>query len=328
MKKIIAFALTVCLVFAVAGVFASAVTLNPVENITSYTTPNVNGYGLEWYNDEEGEFKLFDGEIPDEDMLAVAVSEAVAEDETLNEWYAWKGWIALAKTVDSAFEKGKSVNIDFAFEREVTLKEMVFHTAAMATGNVGNPTEFRLYVSEDGETYTKAPVATVAGGGEANVAKLSETVVTLDEAVVTNYVRVVMDAPAAWTFLSEVEIYEDTDATDAVTAGALIDAEPEEESSEPEESSAPEESSEPEESAAAPSEDADDESSAAVSEEESSKEESSKAASSTPPASSTAVSEAEADDGGNMWLWIVIAAVVVVVIVVVAIVVSKKKKAE
>ena len=59
MKKIIAFALTVCLVFAVAGVFASAVTLNPVENITSYTTPNVNGYGLEWYNDEEGEFKLF-----------------------------------------------------------------------------------------------------------------------------------------------------------------------------------------------------------------------------------------------------------------------------
>lgn len=55
-------------------------TLNPVENITSYTTPNVNGYGLEWYNDEEGEFKLFDGEIPDEDMLAVAVSEAVAED--------------------------------------------------------------------------------------------------------------------------------------------------------------------------------------------------------------------------------------------------------
>ena len=57
MKKIIAFALTVCLVFAVAGVFASAVTLNPVENITSYTTPNVNGYGLEWYNDEEGEFK-------------------------------------------------------------------------------------------------------------------------------------------------------------------------------------------------------------------------------------------------------------------------------
>ena len=72
MKKIIAFALTVCLVFAVAGVFASAVTLNPVENITSYTTPNVNGYGLEWYNDEEGEFKLFDGEIPDEDMLAVA----------------------------------------------------------------------------------------------------------------------------------------------------------------------------------------------------------------------------------------------------------------
>ncbi|MFR5865411.1 MAG: hypothetical protein ACLUFV_09780 [Acutalibacteraceae bacterium] len=65
------------------------------------------------------------------------------------------------------------MNIDFAFEREVTLKEMVFHTAAMATGNVGNPTEFRLYVSEDGETYTKAPVATVAGGGEANVAKLS-----------------------------------------------------------------------------------------------------------------------------------------------------------
>ena len=130
--------------------------------------------------------------------------------------------------------------------------------------------------------YSKSPVATIAGSGEANEPKLVETRLTLDEAVSTSYVRVVMDAPVTWVFVSEVEIYEDLDATDAVTAGEILAAEAEEESSEPEESSAPEESSEPEESAAAPSEDADDESSAAVSEEESSGG-ILEAASSTPP---------------------------------------------
>ncbi|MFR5865410.1 MAG: hypothetical protein ACLUFV_09775 [Acutalibacteraceae bacterium] len=104
MKKIIAFALTVCLVFAVAGVFASAVTLNPVENITSYTTPNVNGYGLEWYNDEEGEFKLFDGKSRTRICWPSPCPKRSPRTK-LNEWYAWKGWIALAKTVDSAFER-------------------------------------------------------------------------------------------------------------------------------------------------------------------------------------------------------------------------------
>ena len=329
MKKLITLMLAVCLVFAMVGIYASAETLDGVEDLATYTVPDSTKYGQSWYIDAEGEYKLFDGVIPDTNTLDAARDEAMKEDPDIKDWYAWDGWIALARSIaGDAYELNKSVNIDFRFEREVALKEMIFHTAAMAQGSVGNPTEYRIYVSEDGETYSKSPVATIAGSGEANEPKLVETRLTLDEAVSTSYVRVVMDAPVTWVFVSEVEIYEDLVATDAVTAGEILAAEAEEESSEPEESSAPEESSEPEESAAAPSEDADDESSAAVSEEESSKEESSKAASSTPHASSTAVSEAEADGGGNMWLWIVIAAVVVVVIVVVAIVVSKKKKAE
>lgn len=85
-----------------------------------------------------------------------------------------------------AYELNKSVNIDFRFEREVALKEMIFHTAAMAQGSVGNPTEYRIYVSEDGETYSKSPVATIAGSGEANEPKLVETRLTLDEAVSTS----------------------------------------------------------------------------------------------------------------------------------------------
>lgn len=317
MKKLITLMLAVCLVFAMVGIYASAETLDGVEDLATYTVPDSTKYGQSWYIDAEGEYKLFDGVIPDTNTLDAARDEAMKEDPDIKDWYAWDGWIALARSIaGDAYELNKSVNIDFRFEREVALKEMIFHTAAMAQGSVGNPTEYRIYVSEDGETYSKSPVATIAGSGEANEPKLVETRLTLDEAVSTSYVRVVMDAPVTWVFVSEVEIYEDLDATDAVTAGEILAAEAEEESSEPEES------------AAAPSEDADDESSAAVSEEESSKEESSKAASSTPPASSTAVSEAEADDGGNMWLWIVIAAVVVVVIVVIAIVVSKKKKAE
>lgn len=324
MKKILALILTVCLAFSVAGVYASAETLDGIEDIATYTVPDSTEYGQPWYIDEEGEYKLFDGEIPDANMLDAARDEAMKEDPTIEDWYAWHGWIALAKTVaEDAYELNKSVNIDFRFEREVTLKEMIFHTAAMATGNVGNPTEYRIYVSEDGETYNKEPVATIKGTGEVNEAKLAETKLTLDEAIATSYVRVVMDAPGAWVFVSEVEIYEDIDATDAVTAGEIIAAEPEEESS------APEESSEPEESSAASSEEEDDESSAAASEasSEEDEEESSRAASSA-PASSAAASQAAADDSGSTWVWIVIAAVVVVVIVIVAIVVSRKKKAE
>lgn len=323
MKKILALILTVCLAFSVAGVYASAETLDGIEDIATYTVPDATQYGQPWYVDEVGEYKLFDGEIPDANMLDAARDEAIKENPEIKDWYAWHGWIALAKTVEDAYEKGKSVCIDFRFEREVTLKEMIFHTAAMATGNVGNPTEYRIYVSEDGETYNREPVATIKGTGEVNEAKLAETKLTLDEAIATSYVRVVMDAPGAWVFVSEVEIYEDIDATDAVTAGEIIAAEPEEESS------APEESSEPEESSAASSEEEDDESSAAASEasSEEDEEESSRAASSA-PASSAAASQADADDSGSMWVWIVIAAVAVVVIVIVAIVVSGKKKAE
>lgn len=183
MKKILALILTVCLAFSVAGVYASAETLDGIEDIATYTVPDATQYGQPWYVDEVGEYKLFDGEIPDANMLDAARDEAIKENPEIKDWYAWHGWIALAKTVEDAYEKGKSVCIDFRFEREVTLKEMIFHTAAMATGNVGNPTEYRIYVSEDGETYNREPVATIKGTGEVNEAKLAETKLTLDEAI-------------------------------------------------------------------------------------------------------------------------------------------------
>lgn len=184
MKKIFAISLAVCLVVSLACVFSSAVTLNRVENICTYTVPLVTGYGLEWYNDYEGEQDLFDGVIPDEELLDEAVAEAIEEDETLNEWYAWKGWTALAKTVPAdAYEYNKSVNVDFEFSRSIALKEMVFYTAAMSTGNVGNPSMYYIYVSDDGENYTREAVATMEGGGEANEPVLAQTTITLDEGV-------------------------------------------------------------------------------------------------------------------------------------------------
>ena len=217
MKKLITLMLAVCLVFAMVGIYASAETLDGVEDLATYTVPDSTKYGQSWYIDAEGEYKLFDGVIPDTNTLDAARDEAMKEDPDIKDWYAWDGWIALARSIaGDAYELNKSVNIDFRFEREVALKEMIFHTAAMAQGSVGNPTEYRIYVSEDGETYSKSPVATIAGSGEANEPKLVETRLTLDEAVSTSYVRVVMDAPVTWVFVSEVEIYEDLDATDAV----------------------------------------------------------------------------------------------------------------
>ena len=60
-----------------------------------------------------------------------------------------------------AYEYNKSVNVDFEFSRSIALKEMVFYTAAMSTGNVGNPSMYYIYVSDDGENYTREAVATM-----------------------------------------------------------------------------------------------------------------------------------------------------------------------
>lgn len=125
MKKILALILTVCLAFSVAGVYASAETLDGIEDIATYTVPDATQYGQPWYVDEVGEYKLFDGEIPDANMLDAARDEAIKENPEIKDWYAWHGWIALAKTVEDAYEKGKSVCIDFRFEREVTLMQAV-----------------------------------------------------------------------------------------------------------------------------------------------------------------------------------------------------------
>lgn len=79
MKKILALILTVCLAFSVAGVYASAETLDGIEDIATYTVPDATQYGQPWYVDEVGEYKLFDGEIPDANMLDAARDEAIKE---------------------------------------------------------------------------------------------------------------------------------------------------------------------------------------------------------------------------------------------------------
>lgn len=77
MKKLITLMLAVCLVFAMVGIYASAETLDGVEDLATYTVPDSTKYGQSWYIDAEGEYKLFDGVIPDTNTLDAARDEAM-----------------------------------------------------------------------------------------------------------------------------------------------------------------------------------------------------------------------------------------------------------
>ena len=55
MKKLITLMLAVCLVFAMVGIYASAETLDGVEDLATYTVPDSTKYGQSWYIDAEGE---------------------------------------------------------------------------------------------------------------------------------------------------------------------------------------------------------------------------------------------------------------------------------
>ena len=51
MKKLITLMLAVCLVFAMVGIYASAETLDGVEDLATYTVPDSTKYGQSWYID-------------------------------------------------------------------------------------------------------------------------------------------------------------------------------------------------------------------------------------------------------------------------------------
>ena len=65
---------------AMVGIYASAETLDGVEDLATYTVPDSTKYGQSWYIDAEGEYKLFDGVIPDTNTLDAARDEAMKED--------------------------------------------------------------------------------------------------------------------------------------------------------------------------------------------------------------------------------------------------------
>ena len=79
-----------------------------MEDLATYTVPDSTKYGQSWYIDAEGEYKLFDGVIPDTNTLDAARDEAMKEDPDIKDWYAWDGWIALARSIaGDAYELNK-----------------------------------------------------------------------------------------------------------------------------------------------------------------------------------------------------------------------------
>ncbi|MEG1743921.1 MAG: hypothetical protein RR246_07115, partial [Clostridia bacterium] len=148
MKKTMALILSLCLVsgiFAALTITASA-DLKSVTDTCTYTITTKN-VGFPHYRDADGKKDLFDGVMPTKDILDAAAKNF--EDPAHHEWYVWEGWTAIACTSADSFKKGSAVNIDFAFEEPVELSEVVVHTAAMKTGNVGIAAKYQIYVSDD-----------------------------------------------------------------------------------------------------------------------------------------------------------------------------------
>jgi len=223
--------------------------VNTERNICTYETPDAEkgGYGMAWYDDdrEKGEHKLTDGVLPIEaDLEAARVEKELDE----NIYYGWEGWIALAKTKD-AFVLNEKVNVDFSFERPITLKEVAVYSAALVKGSVGIPKAFRIYAANDDGVYYETELAYEEGSGEFGVYKQDLTVLTLETPVITKNVRLVMDCGnAAWVFLSEVEFFEQKDAETTVDIETLVKQQ--ENEKEAEESRNAEESSQESESSA------------------------------------------------------------------------------
>lgn len=333
MKKLMALSLVFILLISFAAVEASAEStipsnslftkVNVKTNSCTYETPDAKagGYGQPWYDDDEGQQKLFDGVIPTDADLEAAKDEKHALDDTINEYWAWEGWIALAKNYD-ALIKGQKVNIDFEFELEITLAEVEVYACAMTTGSVGIPKAYYIYVSTDGENWNKTAVGKTSGSGTSYSYVQETASVTLDTPVKTRFVRLVMDASdgAAWTFLSEVEFYENLKADTAPTAAEVLEKESSgEESTASSEDSAVSEASDTSSAAEA--------SSQAESASESASGSESSEASTASKSDFTLPSDNDEGSSFPLWAWIVIGCAAAAAVAAVIIVAVKKKKA-
>ncbi len=243
MKKFLAIFLTACLAVGLVSAFsfaASASKIVSVTDICEYTITTVN-VGLPHYRDGEDEQKLFDGIIPTVQELDDAVQEAIdaGADESLRGWFQWKGWIGIHSTGADAYKTNSAVDVNFAFEEAVDLKKLVVHCAAMVKGNVWIPSDYEIYLSEDGVTWATEPVITVPTeyqDGEAlkDINAFDDTIILFDEAVTTQYFKLVANGIGCWWFCSEVEIFaEDNTIIDIDESSEAAVSNPAESSSEP-----------------------------------------------------------------------------------------------
>ncbi len=234
-KRLTAIILTVC----VAAGLVSALTLNAaasslvsVTETCDYTIKTVN-VGLPHYRDAVGEEKLFDGVIPTTEELNDAVQKAIDDgaEESLQGWFQWKGWIGIHSTGSDSYKINSAVDVNFAFDEAVELKKIVVHCAAMEKGNVFIPSNYEIYLSEDGKSWSTTPVIaqpTEYKNGEAvnNVNAFDDTVIILDEAVNTKYFKLVANGVGCWWFCSEVEIYEENSVIIDVEDSSEASSEP------------------------------------------------------------------------------------------------------
>lgn len=220
-SKVISVILVLCLAAGMMYAFtltATADNLYSVTDICDYTI-TIQNVGLSHYRDGEGEEKLFDGIIPTTEDLDDAVEQAIAEeaDESLRGWFQWKGWIGIHSTGTDAYKVNSAVDVNFAFTEEVNLKKLVVHCAAMVKGNVWIPSNYQIFLSNDGVVWEPTPIIeqpTEYNNGTAinNINAFDDTIIELEEAVTTQYFKLVANGVGCWWFCSEVEIFAEDDS--------------------------------------------------------------------------------------------------------------------
>jgi hypothetical protein len=202
MKKIIAGLLTVLMVIPLGIVFSSAEATNIAKGMTYEYTGALIENGKNNYPDTDNK-ELTDGVIPK------------AKEDLVFTKNLWVGLNIGGADADKTNKKN-SVVVDLN-EVKTGLTKFVLYALDTSSG-ISMPKSVEVFVSDDKSTFTsvgvdKAPVKVVDAEDSANPTYGAYTFSVNGNATKGRYVKFVIEHDKNWAFVSEVEVYQDPNAT-------------------------------------------------------------------------------------------------------------------
>ena len=213
MKKIIAIILASLLVIPLGLVFVSAAETNIAAGKSytftgKYTNPET---GVVSYPDTDDK-ELTDGVIGTKDDVGYGSPIWVG----LN----WKGENTIVNTEkwDETTISINSITVDLGSVKDKLTRFVVY--AEDCGSGINKPKSVKIYISNDGTNFTSVGTAAETLFVDAEIAAnptfgIYAYTVALTAAVEARYVKYEITHGGAWTFVSEVEVYQDPNATPA-----------------------------------------------------------------------------------------------------------------